>query len=99
MGRAPRVLGPLPLVFSVYYLVEQIFVPFSIVISLVSLYAVVTKFRKAMLTAVGNPWRCIHVTDNAQLFQQVLIYEATHKGRYVVSRARKLSPAGVSRLW
>lgn len=32
IGQAPRALGPLPLVFSVYYLVEQIFVPFGIVI-------------------------------------------------------------------
>lgn len=29
IGQAPRALGPLPLVFSVYYLVEQIFVPFG----------------------------------------------------------------------
>jgi hypothetical protein len=28
IGQAPRVLGPLPLVFSVCYLVDQIFVPF-----------------------------------------------------------------------
>jgi hypothetical protein len=68
IGQTPRVLGPLPLVFSVYYLVEQIFVPFSIVIFaglLVWCHSFscrgVTKIGKAMLMAVCGSWRCICV--------------------------------------